>query len=573
MNPNRQTRSKVRLRLQLLSAIIAWTVFAGTTTLAAQPFPIASWQNRETVTTVYGDVKGFADQGAIWCWKGIPYAAPPVGALRWKAPVDPKPWNGVRSAEKFGSSAAQLLPVLGLKGSEDCLYLNIWRPKSDATGLPVYLFIHGGGNSIGTGSSRDYYGNALAGKSNMVYITVNFRLGVMGWFRHPAVTGSGSAGDQSGNFGTLDLIKALEWVHENIAAFGGDPGNVTIAGESGGAMDVLSLLTSPLAGGLFHRAVVESGLSMIRSTAVAEGQAAALLSRLLIADGKAANANEAGQAAAKMTGPEIDGYLRSKSPVELMKNIPTIVGGMAEWYSLYTDGTVLPADGYGVFAAGTWANRVPLIIGVNKDEMKLFRFLLKDPAPGTREYQLLSRYQSLLWRVSGLDLVAAAITSHPDAPPVFAYRFDWGSQDDSGASVLPRKMGAILGASHYAEVPFFLGGRGNQLSILTGKTYSRANQSGRAKLSNLCMSYLANFARTGNPNGESLPPWEPWNPEPGAAKYIILDADYRDLRISGSSDTVSVDAVVDLINSELKEPEKSKIMNMLKGPMPFGLGF
>ncbi len=223
-----------------------------------------TWTDKPVVKTNYGLIKGFADKGLTWCWKGVPYAAPPVGPLRWKAPVDPAAWDGIRDAKKFGSSASQLLPVVGAKGSEDCLYLNIWRPRGEARGLPVYLFIHGGGNSIGTGSSRDYYGNAVAGKSNMVFVSVNFRLGVMGWFRHPAVTGSGSAEDQSGNFGTLDLIKALEWVHENIEAFGGDPGNVTIAGESGGAMDVLSLLTSPLADGLFHRAVVESGLSMMR---------------------------------------------------------------------------------------------------------------------------------------------------------------------------------------------------------------------------------------------------------------------------------------------------------------------
>ncbi|TSA39037.1 MAG: hypothetical protein D4R64_00870 [Porphyromonadaceae bacterium] len=569
----KQSRPAAKLVLAAFLAVIAFTATASAiqTALPDNQLSIGAWANNVTVKTRYGLVKGFADKGSTWCWKGIPYAAPPAGPLRWKAPVDLSPWTGIRNAKKFGSSAAQILPVLGPKGSEDCLYLNIWRPKGDETGLPVYLFIHGGGNSIGTGSFRDYYGNAVAGKSHMVYISVNFRLGVLGWFRHPAVTGSGSPEDQSGNFGTLDLIKALEWVHENIAAFGGDPGNVTISGESGGAMNVLSLLTSPLAKGLFHRAVVESGLTMIRSKAEAEGHTAKLVVNLLIADGKAANNGEAERIAAKMTAPEIDAYLRSKSPAELMKRIPTIVGGMANWAAVYTDGTVLPEEGYGVFASGTWANKVPLLIGVNKDEMKLFRFLLKDPSPGTRNYELLSRYQSLLWRASGLDNVAKPMTSNPDMPPVYAYRFDWGSPDDSGVSVLPRNMGSVMGANHYAEIPFFLGGGGNQLSFITGNTYTRANRPGREKLTGLCMLYLANFARTGNPNSEALPRWEPWNQAEGADKYIILDADNNDLRISRASDIISVNTVIDLIKAELKEPEQGEILKMLKEHPPFGL--
>ncbi len=534
--------------------------------------PGGTWVNNAKVLTAYGEILGFADKGNTWCWRGIPYAKPPVGGLRWKAPLDPAPWTGTRSARKFSTPASQVLPVVGVLGSEDCLYLNVWRPKNDAKKLPVYLFIHGGGNSLGTGNSRDYYGHAVAGESQMVYVSVNFRLGVMGWFRHPAITGSGSPEDQSGNFGTLDLIKALQWVQKNIEAFGGDPGNVTISGESGGAMNVLSLLTSPLAKGLFHRAVCESGLNLIHSTSEAEGQTVKLIKNLLIEDRKASDSSAAQQVYNRMTAAEIETYLRSKPAEEIMKRIPTIVGGMAEWYSIFSDGTVIPAQGYGVFAGGNWANRVPLVIGVNKDEMKLFLFLAKEYEPGTREYELLSRYTSLLWRVSGMDTVVMQMTSSKDAPSVYAYRFDWGSQDDSGQSVLPKDMGTKLGANHYAEIPFFLGMRKNQLSVLSGSTYTTRNKPGREKLTRVCLSYLANFARTGNPNGEGLPLWNPWNPEPGAEKYLILDAGFRDLRISRGSDTVSVRRVIDKINSELKEPERSDILRKLSKPLPFGFG-
>lgn len=531
-----------------------------------------TWQNNARVLTACGEILGFADKGTTWCWRGIPYATPPVGKLRWKAPIDPEPWTGIRSGKKFSTPASQALPLVGALGSEDCLYLNVWRPRNDRKKLPVYLFIHGGGNSLGTGNSRDYYGHAVAGESQMVYVSVNFRLGVMGWFRHPAITGSGSVEDQSGNFGTLDLIKALQWVQKNIEAFGGDPGNVTISGESGGAMDVLSLLTSPLANGLFHRAVCQSGLTLIHSVKEAEEQTVGLVKNLLIEDRKAKDSSDAQQVYNRMTATEIETYLRSKSAEEIMKRIPTIVGGMAKWYSIFADGVVIPAQGYGVFAGGNWANKVPLVIGVNKDEMKLFLFLAKETEPGTRDYELLARYTSLLWRVSGMDTVVVQMTAAKDAPPVYAYRFDWGSQDDSGQSVVPKDMGTKMGANHYAEIPFFLGMRKNQLSVLSGSTYSGRNKPGREKLTRVCLAYLANFARTGNPNGEGLPLWKPWNPAPDAEKYLILDAGYQDLRISSGSDTVSVGTIIDKINKELKEPERTDIFRQLAKPLPFGFG-
>ncbi|MFW9871211.1 MAG: carboxylesterase family protein, partial [Candidatus Thorarchaeota archaeon] len=275
-------------------------------------YELGDWNDDAVVQTIYGTVSGCSEE-SVWCWKGIPYATPPVGELRWKAPLDPVPWLGIRKTRKFGNSAAHVMLILGSLGSEDCLYLNVWRPKSPETDLPVYLYIHGGGNSIGSSDTKSYYGNAVAEKSNMVYVSVNFRLGAMGWFLHPAVTNNGSSEDQSGNYGTLDLVKALEWVRDNIRAFGGDPNNVTAAGESGGAFNVLSLLISPLAKGLFHRAVIESGLSLAWSPDVAAAQSSELLVALLVKDGKARSEEEAWQVLAHMRDDDINSYLRSKS--------------------------------------------------------------------------------------------------------------------------------------------------------------------------------------------------------------------------------------------------------------------
>ncbi len=532
-------------------------------------FKLSTWDNDSTVQTKYGMISGFSDKGS-WCWKGIPYATPPVGSLRWKAPLDPIPWIGIRKTKKFRDSAAQVMPILGPNGSEDCLYLNIWRPKGSESKLPVYLYIHGGGNSIGTSATVDYYGNAVAEKSNLLYISVNYRLGVMGWFIHSAVTSDGSLEDQSGNFATLDLVKSLEWVRDNIEAFGGDPDNVTIAGESGGAFNVLSLLISPAAKGLFHRAICESGLSFIWSTDTAEAQSNKLLTSLLIKDRKVKNQEEAESLANKMLADEINDYLRSKSAFKIMKYIPTRDFGMADWRTIFTDGSVIPKDGYGVFSSGEWANKVPLIIGCTKDELKLFGYFRTDPPRNTREYDLIWSYRSLLWRVSGLDSVVSQMISKTNVP-IYAYRFDWGSPDNDGVSVLPGSLGRDLGAHHAAEIPFFLGMGMGAISMMIGKTHTKSNRLGRNRLTDLCMNYLANFARTGNPNGENMPQWPPWNNIEGKEKILVLDASIEDLKISYLKDIVTVQSVLDLIKSELKEPELGTILSFLDDTVPFGL--
>lgn len=529
-------------------------------------YELGEWNNNATVQTKNGLLTGYSDKNT-WCWKGVPYAAPPVRELRWRAPRSPVPWLGTRKTTKFGNTAAQFMPILGPIGSEDCLYLNIWRPKSSETELPVYLYIHGGGNSIGTAATTQYYGNAVTEKSKLLYISVNYRLGAMGWFIHPAVTGSGSSGDQSGNFGTLDLIKSLEWVHENIRAFGGDPNNVTIAGESGGAFNVLSLLVSPAAKGLFHHAISESALSLIWSPNDAIAQSNKLLVSLLVKERKADNEEEAEQLISKMMDDEINEYFRSKSAFTITKNIPTKDFGMAEWHTIFTDGVIIPEEGYDVFSSGVWANKVPLIIGCTKDEMKLFGYFRKDPPLNPREYDLVWGYYSLLWRANGVDVIARKITSNSGVP-VYAYRFDWGSPDSNGLSVLPGNKGQELGAHHSAEIPFFLGMGIGEIAMMIGKTHTKHNSLSRERLTNLCMSYLANFAKTGNPNGEKLPHWPTWDSTKGKEKILVLDAGISDLKLSYLKEMISVRSVLDLVNTELEEPERGKVLAMLGDIIP-----
>jgi len=205
--------------------------------------------------TTYGKIKGKYAGDRAYAWLGIPFAEPPVGELRWKSPRDPAPWEGVLETSDYCSDCMQESGISSGSdpedfgnpiGAEDCLCLNIWRPKSDRTDLPVFFWIHGGANTSGSGSVVLYDGTNFAVSQEFIVVTTNYRLGPFGWFFHEKLANGINAKDDSGNYGTLDIFKALEWVHDNIAAFGGDPDNVTIAGESAGGWNVQSLLVSPL---------------------------------------------------------------------------------------------------------------------------------------------------------------------------------------------------------------------------------------------------------------------------------------------------------------------------------------
>jgi len=479
------------------------------------------------VETAHGPVRGVAAQAETWSWKGIPFAKPPVGSLRWKAPQDPDPWEEVREAATFGNSCTQYSALSGdIQGSENCLYLNVWRPRTEDKDLPVYFWIHGGGNSVGTAAYPDYDGANLAHRSNVVVVTTQYRLGPMGWFTHPALR-TGIAGDEeddSGNYGTLDLIKALNWVRDNIEAFGGDPNLVTITGESAGGFNVLSLLVSPPAAGLFHRAMCQSGGT--RSSSVADGEAHVrdIITRLLVKDGTVADETEADIYLAGMTNVEVEAYLRSKSARQIMSCHETRFGGMLTMPYLFLDGTVMPADGFESFETGTYPNKVPTILGSNKEETKLFIFM--DPALlGKFElFQVAASYGSDAWKATGVDEVARRLRNHQAS--VYAYHFLWGAGGDTGESVIPNPWGFLLGSFHTLEIPFFFGNDAVDVA-LQFLVFNEQNRPGREALTSAMMAYLAEFVRTGDPNqaGSGLPVWSPWSNEPGGPKSILFDVD------------------------------------------------
>ena len=528
----------------------------------------AAWTGDPTVHTVYGSVKGFEDETDTWVWKAIPFAKPPAGALRWKAPRDPDPWEGTREVTGFSSACTQYF-IVGdmIVGNEDCLYLNVWRPRSPETDLPVYFWIHGGGNSIGSSTLSDYYGAHLADTSRMVVVTVNYRLGPLGWFTYPALrTGRpGDEEDDSGNYGTLDLIKALEWVNETIRAFGGDPNNVTIAGESAGALNVFSLMISPPAQGLFHRAIAESGGVGSNSMQVGEASAHSLILRLLVNDGVAADETEAEAYLATMTSAEVEAYLSSKTDKEILGGYDPQYAGMLSSPDIFEDGTVIPETGFDTFDTGTYPNKVPVIIGSNKEEKKLFIFA--DPYFSGRDalYQIVASYGSDEWKARGVDEVARRLRSHADQPDVYVYQFLWGAWRDTGESPIPPPWDFKLGSFHTLEIPFLFG-TDTVDAVLQLLLFTEENRPGREALSRAMMAYAAQFARTGDPNrsGAGLPEWSPWSNDADGPRCILFDVDDTqaiDIRMSAEELTVS--GVKERMADEVPEPLYSEAREYL----------
>jgi para-nitrobenzyl esterase len=507
-------------------------------------------------------------------WKGIPYAKPPVGNLRWKAPQAPEkrstPFNAINFCEvcpQYVDHDNNPSTPYVIQGTEDCLYLNIWRPRTKAADLPVYFWIHGGANSAQLPLLSDTDASILANRSNMIVVTANYRLGPMGFFSHPALQ-SGKKGDEksdSGNFALLDLMQALSWVKDNIKAFGGDPENVTIAGESAGGMNVISLMASPLAKGLFHRAISQSGV--IKPTALAQGaeHANSVIAKLLVKDRRAPDFTAAADRLKGMSRQAIEKYVRSKSAQEFLDLYP--MGkfmGIIFFPTSFTDGTVLPVDFYGALKAGNY-NKVPTILGTNKEEAKLFllfnpRFipwrndgsLFKDAAKAEL-YDLAAKYQSDGWKVMGVDQLARIMRSHADQPPVYAYQFLWGA-GGLKKSVIPLPYNQLMGACHSMEIDFVFG---TEAVWLGGYAFDEKNRPGRVALSQAMMDYWAQFARTGDPNwkGSGLPQWKPWSNGKGAPKTILLDADYNNLKIKMYKQELTEAAIEKALKAEPRQKE------------------
>ena len=462
----------------------------------------------DPVKTDAGLISGVSGaSAAIRRYAGIPFAAPPVGNLRWKPPQPVKPWEGVRDCSNFGAWCPQPRPMIGKElgpMNEDCLYLNVWTSaKDDAARLPVMFWIHGGGCTTGSGAASYYNGEALA-KQGVVVVTINYRLGPFGFFAHPLLSQESEHG-VSGNYGLLDQIAALQWVQRNIAHFGGDPNCVTIFGESAGSASVCRLMVSPLARGLFQRGIAESG--------GAEGRDRHLKQNV----GRIESMEAVGQQIAAKLGcdkaPDVLAALRAKSADELLAASDPAQGlfGKGTKFGWIVDGWALPDDPAALFAAGKQAP-VPFIAGTNADEGTVF--LQQLPAMKLMAYRFTVRtvYRNqapaylALYPVNRDDEVRAALSRLTTIGAfVYAARTDLRAQAKIGAKtfmyhftrVPPYVRGREYGAFHSAEIGYVFG---NLVPMGTFEPLDR-------ELSRTMSACWVQFAKTGDPNGPGLPQW------------------------------------------------------------------
>jgi para-nitrobenzyl esterase len=514
-----------------------------------------------TVKTGSGTIRGMSHRENTVAWLGIPYAKPPVGGLRWKAPRDPDPWEGIRDADKFCSFCMQRGNIFSATGedtygkeegmgspagSEDCLYLNVFKPKGDTANLPVFVFIHGGANILGRSDMSLYDGARLASKANIIVVTLNYRLGYMGWFTLPQLR-EGDKLDDSGNYGTLDIIKALGWVKNNISGFGGNPGNVTIAGQSAGAMNVYSMLASPLAKGLFHKAVIMSGLSQSCSMETAQKKSEDFLYELMIADKTAKSISDAKEIIFQKGDAWVRQYLISKKAADFYdlpkkRSLAVSSNGVLKdrsFMGIYEDGYVIPKSPLEAFRSWDY-NRVPIMMGCTTQEFRLFIPMIfyppKDIAKGSAHFDpdnpnlslgcigsliacplecYMDRLSLRIFRKEGVETMAGLASNHQE--DVYVYLFGWNNE--------PEPFNHILGAAHSVDLAFWFGNFDKGKDSLFGMAWSKANEPGRMKLADTMIAYLANFVSSGNPNSERLPAWDPWPKVPGKYNRMFLSGE------------------------------------------------
>ena len=451
-----------------------------------------------------------AADGLTTSFKGVRYAEAPVGELRWRPPAPTGAWTGTREAKTYAPAAMQpTFPAEAFYATnpasmaEDCLSLNVWAPAG-AKDVPVMVWIHGGNLIFGTGSLPHYDGSALA-SLGVVVVTINYRLGVFGYFSHPELSAESPHG-ASGNYGTLDQIEALRWVQDNIAAFGGDPGRVTIFGQSAGGLSVTHLMASPLARGLFHRAIAQS----VYLPGIPELKAAAL---------GVPSAEAVGQAFGERAGASTLVALRALGAEALLGAM--LMNGFDT--EAVVDGWVQPRQIFETFAAGEEA-RVPLIIGFTRDETRSFdgQGFLPAPPASAEDYEALVRriYGSLRERylaqypssdpVGGMyaavrdgfygHSVLQIAADHTRAgAPTYVYSFE---------HVYPSTVARKLGAFHSVDVPFAFGNVGPGAGAPVNWPRPVPDRAEDMAVSQAIMAYWTSFAREGRPESPGLPAWD-----------------------------------------------------------------
>ena len=519
-----------------------------------------------TISTSSGVSQGTLSKNVI-TWEDIPYAIPPEGDLRWKAPrplispeliITPKEGNGcLQEASIYAGIQGE-----GIVGQEDCLYLDIKAPINNLNRrLPVMFWIHGGGNTSGL---KDYYDfSELIRQHQVLVVTINYRLGPMGWFTHPAIQGLQNGIDKTSNFGTLDIMEALKWVQSNIQNFGGDPDNITIFGESAGGNNVLSLLASPKGNGLFHKAISQSGYttSFTKEEALGVNQKGEVVNQLG-SDPVLSSYDVSGYISIKNLfnkdplkyGEEYQRYLRSIDGKALLEVYKKISKDTYDRLPLLTrDGIVTHINGVSAgLASSKDKNKIPVIAGSNKDELSLWlgsnRYFVKASYPLTklvpipkiefkREdlYKLWVKTRSQGWKLRGVDEPLMELEK-AGYDSLYAYRFDWDDQSSSYFADFPN----LIGAAHGFEISFITGDF--KFGPIGRFVYPKGELRDQMKVT--MMQAWTSFAKTGIPNTGKSQEWKKFNSK--NRFFIKLDSDEH---LSLEKDRLSLEYITGNVRS------------------------
>ena len=494
-----------------------------------------SFKNQVTQTIASGEIKGNQDkENGVLEWLGIPYAAAPVGELRWKEPQAVEKWEETFDATKAGDKFVQFSNG-EVVGSEAALNLDVVRPDTTEAALPVIVFLHGGNNQ--TGHAQEIKGNTFVKDVDAVYVSVNYRLGALGFNPLEALK-TGSDLEKSGNFTLLDIAAALDWVQENIEVFGGDKQNVTLTGFSAGGRDVMATLISPLFEGKYHKAISYSGGMTLADEAESQEIFAAALAPLVVEDGLKPD-----EATAKKwlltSGQDVEDYLYTISADRLAPLMRNASIRMSVFPHLYKDGKVIPKEG---FETKNY-NDVPLLLVTGTSEFSLFAAfdkhfanfvsdgsLFKDENK-LKEFAYAETYGGQLYRLAN-TVESARLMADTYKSPIYISQISFG--DDGSAA--PTVAG-LLGAFHGIFEPLLQ--TPSNYATFIGDDFESA---GAKALSQDFKTYLKNFVAKGDPNGDDLPEWNAWSAS--GQEVLNMDADLEDAKISMSSDKETAEDIL-----------------------------
>lgn len=505
-------------------------------------------------STAYGDVKGINNENCL-VWYGIPYAKAPVGELRWKEPADPDPWDSVMNCENPSEGFIQSATDYStgenvISGTEDSLNLDIYTTQG-ADKLPVLVYLHGGNNQ--TGTSLEIPGTEIAANESCVYVSVNYRLGLLGFNCLPALqTEEGS----TGNYSLQDIAKSLDWVKQNISNFGGDPDNITVSGFSAGGRDVMAMLISPLFEGKFQKAIAFSGGMTTADEETSKEQIAAAIAPLAVEDGKAEN-EEAAIKWLLTDALEVSDYLYGIDSERICTLMANAGIRMSVFPHLYTDGVAIPKEG---FATAKY-NSVPLLMLTGTTEFSLFSAfdgyffsdsitaLAEEEQQAAKDFAII--YGSDMYRIFNAQCSAQTMYENYDSD-MYLCQVEYGSKDS--LTQIP-----TMGSFHGVFVPMLTSEHGYA-------SFGDFSTEGYKDMAQQFNKYLKNFLSTGNPNGEALTEWSVWTPE--NTKSLVLDADASKAVVEMKDVSTTYEDIISQMDAEqtvAPEIKEGIIKNVLNG--------